>query len=75
MPALADMLRSHAEPAARTDFIAGHRGCDDVTARELSVSLRNGDQRRKGYRADMQDALASRFAAVPGVLLRGRRFF
>src|SRR5438552_12256831 len=70
MPALADVLRSHAEPDARTDLIAGHRGCDDVTARELRVSLSNGDQRRQRYRADMQDAFAVHVVEFEALHLR-----
>ena len=58
VPALADMLRTHAQADARSDFIAGERRRDEILAGKLRTRFRRRDQRRQRHGADMQDALA-----------------
>ena len=58
MPALSDMLRTHAFADARADFVAGDRRAQEIAAAHAGMQLGHRQKRRQGDRADMQHALA-----------------
>ena len=58
MPALADMLRPHAQPDARPDFVSGERRRNEIFSRRRRLGFGQRDQRRQRHCADMQHALA-----------------
>ena len=61
MPALSDVLRSHAQADARADFVAGHARAQKLAAAHARIGgqrLGDREDRRQRDRADMQHARA-----------------
>src|SRR5262245_30654791 len=58
MPALADVLRAHAEADARAGLVAGGGGGEEFLAAEFLSGLGNGDERGQHHGADVQYARA-----------------
>ena len=56
VPALADVLRPHAQADPRADLVAGDGGAQEVAAAHARAQLGDGDERRQGHRADVQHA-------------------
>ncbi len=56
MPALADMLRPHAQADPRPDLVAGDGGAHEIAPAHAGPQLGDREQRRQGHRAHMQHA-------------------
>ncbi len=70
MPALGDVLGTHADADARPDFVARDRGGQEFPAAHAGAQLGDCDQRRQHYRADVQHALAVHVVEFEALHLR-----
>ena len=70
MPALADVLRPHADADARADLVAGDRRGQEFPAAHARRGFGDRDQRRQHDRADVQHALAMHVVELEALHLR-----
>ena len=70
VPALADVLRPHAQADARADFVAGDRGGEEFAAAHAAAQFGDREQRRQHHRAHVQHALAVHVVELEALHLR-----
>ena len=70
MPALRDVLGSHAQADARSDLVAGDGGRQELLAAHAGLHLRDRDQRGQHDRADVQHARAVHVVELEALDLR-----
>src|SRR5581483_4327876 len=73
MPALADVLGSHAQTDPRPDLVARGRGREEIAAAYIATQLGDGDERGQHDRADMQHAGAMQVIELEALHLRAVR--